>query len=109
MLFAVTDDGTLLVLGDLDHARRQVETYEAESGDVVFYDESGRPLDVIFPPCEHPKLLGMVIDNTAGPFELIAAKAKRPNLLDSLGSILSLEPNPYFQSLSGVRDHLASA
>ncbi len=108
MLFAVTDDRTLLVLADLAQARREVESYDAESGDVAFYDDRGHALDVTFPHRERHKLLGMVLDDTPGPFELVQATGTRADLLGVLGSLEGLGRNPHFQALADVRQHIAA-
>jgi len=104
MLIGFLEDGTILVLADLNEAQREVESFVVEEASVTFYDDAGRLLEPRFPQRSDRRFLGMRIDNNPGPFELIlsANSAARP-ITAALAQATYLAPNEWFATLEELR------
>jgi hypothetical protein len=110
MIFALLDEPTLLVLNDIVEARRELEPYDAASGDVRFFDEHGRALMPVFPHRSDRRILGILVDDDPGPYELLPAPTEStPTLAAALGPHIGVAPNPWFASIDDVRRHLAQS
>jgi hypothetical protein len=111
MLIAVLEDGEVLLLADLAAARREIEVYEAESGDAACYDGDGRPLVPRFPSRAERRLLGIRLDSGPSSYELVpaAAETDQPPLRAVLARATELRPNPWFATLGDLRAHFGLA
>ena len=109
MIFAFVQDGTLSVLAGLDEARRRFSASDVETDAVQFFDERGMPLAPSFPNRAKRRVLGIVVGESAGPFELAPATADGAERLDDvLGEVHVVMGGPRFATVDDVRAHLAA-
>jgi hypothetical protein len=71
MIVTVLDEPTLLVLADIDEARRQFEPHNVAAGGVTFYDELGAASLRFFPARSDRQFLGILVGDDPGTYELL--------------------------------------
>ena len=105
MIFAAaTDESTLFVFNSTADAIAYCEGIDVEDGGWLFWDDAGNAMKAEFmTPVHHGRFaIG------GGTYRLIQAPDKR-TLTAAITSIRHIDGNPYFASLSAVRDHLETA
>ena len=109
MIFAFVEDGSLEIKRDLFEVRRDFEAVDVENLVVEFYDQKGTPLKAVFTkPNRRQKVLGVILALEQGEFELRPTDDPTWDPIEvMLDQTVTLEPNPFFNSLEEVRAHLA--
>ena len=105
MIFAVeTEERALTVFRTEDEAVAYCEGLDVEAATWLFWTADGSPLEAEFIT---PNKRGWFsVQN--GTYRLVPALPEHhADLAEALDEILWLEPNPFFQSLLQVREHLA--
>jgi len=105
MIFVLaTDEKTLLVFPALEDAIAYCEGIDVEAGAWLFWSENGLPLQAEFLAPNQRDGFSVA----SGVYRLLPAQSGAP-LVDLLGGVRSMEPNPFFPSLATVQAHLAGA
>lgn len=105
MIFAVeTEERALTVFRNEDEAVAHCEGLDVDAATWLFWTADGSPLEAEFIT---PNKRGWFsVQN--GTYRLVPALPEHhADLAEALDEILRLEPNPFFQSLLQVREHLA--
>ena len=105
MIFAVeTEERALTVFSTEGEAVAYCEGLDVEAATWLFWTADGSPLEAEFIT---PNRRGW-FSVQSGTYRLVPASPDHHAGLDeALDEILQLEPNPFFQSLPQVREHLA--
>lgn len=105
MLFALaTDDQSLLVFPSSDAAIAHCEGIDVADGGWRFWGSSGEPLEAVF---STPASTGRLLVG-GGVYTLVPSSQALP-LQQSLSRVRFLEPNPFFDSVTSVRNHLSQS
>ena len=104
VIFAVLDDGGLLVHDSLAEVQRQHEGIDVEHGDVRFFDAEGRPLKPVFTELNRMgHLLGFeMIESGEYTLESVPGTDGSEFRKTILPAVAYLEPNERFGSLQSV-------
>ena len=109
MIFALDEEGSVHVFADINEAQNQFESWYVEEGSVAFYDESGHPLEPLFPHRSDRRFLGLRINSDPGPFELRqAASGRSPSLASALSGNVFLSPNRWFTTVAQLQEYVAT-
>jgi hypothetical protein len=108
MIFAFVEDGSLEIKRDLSEVRRDFEAVDVENLVVEFYDDKRRPLEPVFTrPNRRRRFLGFFESLEQGEFELRPTQDPTWDPIEAmLDQAVTLEANPFFNSLEEVRAHL---
>jgi hypothetical protein len=108
MIFAFVEDGSLEIKRDLFEVRRDFEAIDVENLVVEFYDNRGHPLEPVFTrPNRRRSFLGFFVSLEPGEFDLRPTQDPTWDPIEMmLDQAVTLEANPFFNSLEEVRAHL---
>ena len=105
MIFAAaTDENTLFVFASIAEAIAYCEGIDVEDDGWIFWDDAGNALSAEFLTPNHRGRFAI----GGGTCRLVQASGK-PTLTEFIASIRHIDGNPYFSTLSAVREHLAPA
>jgi hypothetical protein len=108
MIFAFVEDGSLEIKRDLSEVRRDFDAVDVENLVVEFYDDTGRPLEPVFTrPNRRRRFLLFFLSLEQGEFELRPTQDPTWDPIEvMLDQVVTLEANPFFNSLEEVQAHL---
>ena len=110
MIFALGEDGTLVIFETLRHVQTACEGIDVESGAWDFYGDSGEPLTPVFITQNRTSsylfgLFSTVVSSQNFDLRPVFGEAQ-PSLSACLSPDTPIEPNPWFSSVDDVHAHL---
>ena len=109
MIFAILDDGGLVVHTSIDDACHGHEPVDVENGDVQFFDDDGWPLDPVFVvPNRYGKVLGVtVVEQGEFLLQRSVLGTEADGLKAAIERVSYLQPNQRFASVDAIRKYVA--
>lgn len=107
MIFAVVEDGRVVVFESIEHVRRQCDPEDVESGVFEFYAEDGTWLRPRLSTTTRARFSGR--EEAPVWFELVP-DPRAPSEVDgfelALGECTAVDPNPRFASVPAILAHI---